>query len=356
MKIVWMLMAALVPAPAGAASADYPVQPVPFTDVHFTGGMWQQRQSTNATVTLPFAMAQCVSSKRLQNFDLAAETLLRRRSGETNFQNKPVTIYPFDDSDVYKVLEGASFCLSVKPDPAIAAQADGFIRQVAAAQEPDGYLYTWRTMHPDSPAHEWIGTNRWEKDPILSHELYDLGHLYEAGAAHYQATGSRELLDVCLRSANLVQSDFGDGKNRIPPGHEVIEMGLVKLYRATGDPRWLALARLFLEFRGAPGGNTYNQNHIPVVEQSEAVGHAVRANYLYSGMADVAALTGDRRYLDAIQKIWTNAVGCKVHLTGGWGPWRMAKLTGPITSCPTTATTKRARRWDSCFGTIACSC
>lgn len=298
-------------------AADYPVRPVPFTSVKLTSGLLADRQATNAVVTMPFALGQCESSRRVLNFDLAAETLRRRAAGETNFQNKPPTQYPFDDSDVYKAIEGSAFCLSVKPDPAIAARLEAMIKRIAAAQEPDGYLYTWRTMHPDSPAHEWIGKERWTKDPNLSHELYNLGHLYEAGFAHYQATGSRSLLDICLKSAELLQKDFGAGELRIAPGHEVVEMGLAKLYRQTGDKRWLDLAKFFLDARGH--GNEYSQDHKAVVDQDKAVGHAVRANYLYSGMADVAALSGDQRYLAAITRIWENVVGTKLHLTGGCG-------------------------------------
>ncbi len=299
------------------AASDYPVQPVPFTSVRLTSGLLANRQATNNAVTMPFALGQCESSKRVLNFDLAAETMRRRAAGETNFQNKPPTEYPFDDSDVYKAIEGAAFCLSVKPDPAMAAKLEDLIKHIAAAQEPDGYLYTFRTMHPDSPGHDWIDQQRWKKDPNLSHELYNLGHLYEAGFAHYQATGSRSLLDICLKSAELLQRDFGDGEPRIAPGHQVIEMGLAKLYRQTGDKRWLDLAKFFLDVRGK--GGEYSQDHKPVISQDKAVGHAVRANYLYSGMADVAALSGDERYLAAITKIWDNVVGTKLHLTGGCG-------------------------------------
>lgn len=299
------------------AASDYPVQPVPFTSVRLTGGLLANRQATNAAVTMPFALEQCETSGRNKNFDLAAETMRRRVAGETNFQHKPPTQYPFDDSDVYKAIEGAAFCLSVKPDPEVSTKLEAIIKRVAAAQEPDGYLYTFRTMHPDSPGHDWIDQKRWMKDPKLSHELYNLGHLYEAGFAHYQATGSRSLLDICLKSAELLQHDFGDGQLHIAPGHEVVEMGLTKLYRQTGDKRWLGLAKFFLDNRGH--GSEYSQDHKPVVEQDNAVGHAVRANYLYSGMADVAALTGDERYLAAITKIWDNVVGTKLHLTGGCG-------------------------------------
>lgn len=301
-----------------ASSPDYPVKPVPFTDVRITGGMLQARQATNATVTAPFALAQCESSLRMKNFELATETMRRRAAGETNFQNKPPTIYPFDDSDVFKAIEGVSFCLSVQPNPEMEAKVDEFVKKIAAAQEPDGYLYTWRTMHPDSPAHEWIHQQRWLNDPKISHELYNIGHLYEAGVAHQQATGSRALLDVCLKSADLVDREFSDGEPRIAPGHQVIEMGLAKLYRATGDARYIKLAKIFIEARGY-NNQPYSQDHKPAVQQAEAVGHAVRANYLYSGMADVAALTGDREYFNAISRIWENVVSRKLHLTGGCG-------------------------------------
>ncbi len=172
-----------------------------------------------------------------------------------------------------------------------------------------------------------MGRNRWEKDPELSHELYDAGHLYEAGVAYYQATGKRTLLDVCLKNAELLWKDFGDGQRRLAPGHQIVEMGLVKLYRVTGDPRWLKLAQIFLDARG-PGGPEYNQLHKLVVDQDAAVGHAVRANYMYSGMADVAALTGDQHYRDAIDKIWSNVVGTKLYLTGGVGARRQGEAYG----------------------------
>jgi len=305
-------------AASALLAADYPFQPVPFTAVRVTGGFWAQKQEVNRTVTVPFALQQCEESGRLKNFDLAAEVMRRRAAGEKDFSIKPPTIYPFDDTDAYKAIEGAAYVLSMQRDAALEARLDSWIARIAAAQEPDGYLYTFRTMHPDTPGHKWISQERWNLDPELSHELYNAGHMYEAGVAYYQATGKRAFLDVCLKNAELLWRTFGEGRRRLAPGHEIVEMGLVRLYRETGDQRWLALAREFLDARG-PGGKAYFQQHKLVVDQDEAVGHAVRANYLYSGMADVAALTGDSRYVTAITKIWGNAVSKKLYLTGGVG-------------------------------------
>lgn len=299
-------------------AADYPYQPVPFTAVRVTGGFWQAKQEVNRTVTVPFALQQCEESGRLKNFDLAAEVMRRRATGEKDFQIKPPTIYPFDDTDAYKAIEGAAYVLSMQRDAALEERLDAWIARIGAAQETDGYLYTFRTMHPDTPGHKWISQERWDLDPKLSHELYNAGHMYESGVAYYEATGKRAFLDICLRNAELLWRTFGEGRRRLAPGHEIVEMGLVRLYRVTGDARWLALAKEFLDARG-PAGDAYSQQHKLVVDQDEAVGHAVRANYLYSGMADVAALTGDARYQSAIEKIWGNVVAKKLYLTGGTG-------------------------------------
>lgn len=313
-----LIVALWVAGTATSGAAEYPFHPVPFHQVRITAGFWGARQEVNRAVTVPFALQQCEESGRLKNFDLAAEVMRRRAAGETTFQIKPPTLYPFDDTDAYKAIEGAAYVLSMKRDPKLEATLDAWIARIGAAQEPDGYLYTFRTMHPDSPGQAWIGQNRWDNDPKGSHELYDAGHLYEAGVAYYEATGKRGLLDICLKNAELLWRTFGENRRRLAPGHEIVEMGLVKLYRVTGDARWLELAKEFLDARG-PGGDRYSQQHQLVVDQAEAVGHAVRANYLYSGMADVAALTGDERYLAAIEKIWTNVVAKKLYLTGGVG-------------------------------------
>ena len=294
-----------------STEADYPIQPVPFTAVKLTDNFWAPRIKKNASVTIPIAFGYCESTGRVKNFEIAAG----RDTGK--FQ----TVYPFDDSDVYKIIEGASYSLQTFPDPKLEAYLDTLINKIGSAQEPDGYLYTNRTIaekHGGEGLHEWASKNRWEQDSVLSHELYNLGHLYEAAAAHYQATGKRTLLDIALKSADLVNKDFGYDRVKVYPGHQVIEMGLVKLYRVTGEKKYLDLAKFFLDIRG-PKGRSYNQANLKPVDQIEAVGHSVRATYMYSGMADIAAIENDTAYLNAVTKIWGDLVYGKMYLTGGIG-------------------------------------
>jgi DUF1680 family protein len=293
------------------SSGDYPIQPVPFTKVKLTDNFWAPRIKKNAEVTIPIAFGYCESTGRVKNFEIAAGL------DTGKFQ----TIYPFDDSDVFKIIEGASYSLQTFPDPKLETYLDTLIWKIGLAQEPDGYLYTNRTIaekHGGVGLHEWASKNRWELDSILSHELYNLGHLYEAAVAHYQATGKKSLLNIALKSADLVNKDFGWDRVKVYPGHQVIEMGLVKLYRVTGEKKYLDLAKFFLDVRG-PKGQQYNQAHIKPVDQTEAVGHSVRATYMYSGMADIAAIEKDAAYLNAITKIWEDIVYGKIYLTGGIG-------------------------------------
>jgi uncharacterized protein len=293
------------------------VKPVPFTSVHLNDVFWAPRIETNRRVTIPFAFQQCELSGRVDNF-IRAATALR---GET-LTNKKSPPYPFDDTDPYKVIEGASYTLSVHPDPKLDAYVDSLIEKIAAAQEKDGYLYTTRAIDPQNP-HPWAGKERWVLEKDDSHELYNLGHLYEAAVAHYQATGKRTLLDIALRTADLLTQTFGPGKKSIWPGHQITEMGLVKLYRVTGEQKYLDLAKFMLDVRGPDGdkgaGREYNQSHKKVVDQTQAVGHAVRATYMYAGMADVAALTGDTALLTASDAIWHSVVDKKLYITGGIG-------------------------------------
>ena len=294
-----------------SSSGDYPIQPVPFTSVKLTDNFWAPRIKRNALVTIPIAFGYCESTGRVKNFEIAGGL------DTGKFQ----TIFPFDDSDVFKIIEGASYSLQTFPDPKLDAYLDALIYKIGLAQEDDGYLYTNRTiaeMHGGTGLHEWVNKKRWENDSISSHELYNIGHLYEAAAANYQSTGKRSLLDIALKSADLVNKDFGWDRLRVYPGHQVIEMGLVKLYRVTGEKKYLDLARFFLDVRG-PRGDQYNQANKKVVDQSEAVGHSVRATYMYSGMADIAAIEKDEGYLNAITKIWEDIVYRKIYLTGGIG-------------------------------------
>ncbi len=293
------------------SSGDYPIQPVQFTSVKLTDDFWAPRIKRNADVTIPIAFSYCESTGRVRNFEIAGGL------DTGKFQ----TIYPFDDSDVFKIIEGASFSLQTFPDPELEAYLDTLIYKIGMAQEDDGYLYTNRTiaeMNGGKGLHEWASPDRWQLDSILSHELYNIGHLYEAAVAHYQATGKRTLLDIAIRSADLVLNDFGPDRVKVYPGHQVIEMGLVKLYRATGESKYLDLAKFFLDIRG-PHGEQYNQAHRKVVDQSEAVGHSVRATYMYSGMADIAAIKKDPAYLAAITRIWEDIVYNKIYITGGIG-------------------------------------
>ena len=317
-KIANLLIAAagtvlLIPGcgKAPAAGEDYPIQPVPFTEVKLTDNFWAPRIKKNASVTIPIAFGYCESTGRVKNFEIAGGL------DTGKFQ----TIYPFDDSDVFKIIEGASYSLQTFPDPKLDAYLDSLIWKIGLAQEDDGYLYTNRTiaeMHGGEGLHDWASKNRWGLDSILSHELYNLGHLYEAAVAHYQATGKRTLLDIAIKSADLVNKDFGWDRVKVYPGHQVIEMGLVKLYRTTGEKKYLDLARFFLDLRG-PTGDQYNQAHLKVVDQTKAVGHSVRATYMYSGMADIAAIEKDEAYLNAITKIWEDIVYGKMYITGGIG-------------------------------------
>jgi DUF1680 family protein len=301
-----------------------------------TDNFWAPRILTNHKVTIPIAFGYCESTGRIRNFEIAGGL-------DTGaFQ----TLYPFDDSDVVKIIEGASYSLQTYPDPELEAYLDTLIYKIGLAQEDDGYLYTNRTIAEMGygKIHEWAEGGRWEKTNILSHELYNLGHTYEAAVAHYMATGKRTLLDIAIKSAELVDRDFGWDAFVSYPGHQVIEIGLVKLYRVTGERRYLDLAKFFLDARGTrEDGEEYSQSHKKVVEQTEAVGHSVRATYMYSGMADVAAILHDEAYINAITRIWEDLVYRKMYITGGIGasggnegfaePYNLPNMTAYCETC-----------------------
>ena len=300
----------------GANAHGYPISPVPFTQVKVTPGtFWGQRLEASRSVTIPLAFSKCEETGRYTNF-VNATTHMKDPS-----KTFKVGGYSFDDTDPYKTIEGASYILQTYPDKKLVAYIDSVLDIIAAAQEPDGYLYTSRTQNPQHP-HEWSGNKRWVKEEDLSHELYNLGHMVEGAIAHYQATGSRKFLDIAIRYADCVVREVGPnpGQACVVPGHQIAEMALAKLYLVTGEQKYLDEAKFFLDYRGKTTiKHDYSQAHLPVVEQDEAVGHAVRAAYMYAGMADVAALTGDKAYIDAIDRIWENIVSKKLYITGGIG-------------------------------------
>ncbi|WP_221659484.1 glycoside hydrolase family 127 protein [Bacteroides salyersiae] len=289
----------------------YPIDPVPFTSVKVTDHFWGQRLKTSREVTIPLAFRKSEETGRIKNFEKAAHPS----------EDYKVEGFSFDDTDIYKTIEGASYSLQTYPDKRLEKYIDSILAIVATAQEPDGYLYTARTMNPKHP-HDWAGKERWVAVENLSHEFYNLGHMIEGAIAHYQATGKRNFLDIAIKYADCVCRAIGNApeQKRLVPGHQIAEMALVKLYLVTGDRKYLDQAKFFLDARGYTGRkDAYSQAHKPVIEQDEAVGHAVRAVYMYSGMADVAAITGDSFYIKAIDRIWDNIVSKKMYITGGIG-------------------------------------
>ena len=301
---------------------DAPIREVPFTQVHLSDSFWLPRIETNRTVSIPSAFKECEKNGRFDNFAIAAGLKKGEHRGD----------FSFDDTDPYKVIEGASYSLAVKYDPKLDHYLDSVINIIAAAQEPDGYLTTCVT-NKCYRLSGWWGRSKWEK--INSHELYNSGHMYEAAIAHYRATGKRTFLDVAIKNADLVCKTFGPDEGQIhrPSGHPIVEMALCKLYKVTGDQKYLDMAKYFVEEtgRGTDGHklSEYSQDHKPILQQDEIVGHAVRAGYLYSGVADVAALTNDTAYFHALTRLWDNLVSKKLYITGGMGSRAQGEGFGP---------------------------
>ena len=313
-------LAALSAATVALGATDYPIRSADMTNVTIKAGFWLPRFETNRVVTVKVDFAKSEETGRLANFREAA----KRAQG--TFKG-----CPFDDSDVYKIIEGAAYTLATHPDHELEKYLDTLISDLAGAQESDGYLYTARTLGMEKvkgfPRTKMMGPERWSNTGA-SHEFYNMGHMIEAGVAYWRVTGKRALLDVAIKAADMMDRTFGYGPGQIQrvPGHEEIELALCKLYRATGEIRYLKLAKTLLDFRG--GGGAYNQNHLPVTKQDQACGHAVRAGYLYTAMADVAALLGDPSYRVASERLWEDVVSTKLHLNGGIGAHRRAVVPG----------------------------
>ena len=323
-SVVFVLFVAFVSErqpSAVSVMADYPIAAVPASAVTLTDHFWAPKLETNRRITIPHIMRENETTGRVDNFRKAAHQMPGAYSGRR-----------FNDTDIYKVVEAASLSLKAHPDPALDRNVDELIALIAAAQEPDGYLFPARTIDPKNPA-PGVGSERWIYENG-SHELYNCGHLYEAAVAHFMSTGKRSLLDVAIRNADLVAATFGPNGRHAIPGHEVIEVGLVKLYRVTGTQRYLDTARFFIDQRGKPhpdmqdyppgpfamyNERPYKQDQAPFVEQTRAVGHAVRAVYLYMGAADVAALTAAPGYEAALDRLWDDMTAKRMYVTGGIG-------------------------------------
>ena len=282
------------------------LQAMPFTAMRLKGGFWAKRVEVCRKMALKVNLEQCEKTGRIDNFRKAGKL----KEGE--FQG----IY-FNDSDVYKMIEGAAYCLALKRDARVEARIDTVIDAIAAAQQPDGYLNTWYTL--TDPAKRW--TDLKEK-----HELYCAGHLLEAAVAYQQATGKDTLLQVARRLADCIDATFGAQEGKIHGfcGHEEIELALVKLSRATGEERYMKLGQYFLDARGCgcQSGGAWGaifQDHQPVRKQRQAVGHAVRAMYLYCAMTDMAAHTGERALRQAVDGLWDNVTSAHLYITGGVG-------------------------------------
>ncbi len=298
------------------------IKEVPFTSVHLNDNFWSPRIETNRTVSIPSAFRECEKNGRFDNFAIAAGLKKGEHRGD----------FSFDDTDPYKIIEGASYSLSVHYDKQLDHYLDSVINIIARAQEPDGYLTTCVT-NKCTRLSGWWGTHKWDK--INSHELYNSGHLIESAIAHFRATGKRTFLDVAIRNADLVCKTFGPAEGQIhrPSGHPIVEMALCKLYKVTGTKKYLDMAKYFVEEtgRGTDGHrlSEYSQDHKPILQQDEIVGHAVRAGYLYSGVADVASLTNDAAYFKALTRIWDNMAGKKLYITGGIGSRAEGEGFGP---------------------------
>jgi DUF1680 family protein len=294
--------------------SDYPISAVSIKNVIINDNFWLPKIKVVQDITIRYAFDKCSKEGRMDNF------LVAGGKEQGSYQGK----MPFDDTDLYKIIEGASYSLISRPNPDLNAYLDSIIAIIKIGQEPDGYITTWFTIDRQKPPAWWVrpSKTRWENE-VSSHELYNSGHLFEAAAAHYWATGKRNFLDIAIKNADLLVDNFGPDKLHRPPGHQIVETGLIKLYHITHNEKYLRLAKFFLDLRGDSTTHKlygeYSQDHLPVTKQTEAVGHAVRALYMYAGMTDIAAIYKDQEYLNAVNRIWENVVDKKMYITGGLG-------------------------------------
>lgn len=299
------------------SQTGYKIESVNIQNIKLKDEFWLPIIERVQEKTIEYAIKKCEEEGRFDNFLIAG----RKMEGEVK------GAMPFDDTDVYKIIEGASNSLISSPNPELEKLMDSLVSIIKVGQESDGYLTTWRTIDPAAPPAEWVEVKegkRWES-LFMSHELYNAGHLFEAAVVHYKATGKRNFLNIAIKNADLMVDTFGDEEGKIPavPGHQIIETGLIKLYQVTGKEDYLKLSKYFLDNRGNPENHKlfgpYSQDHVPVVEQDEVVGHAVRAVYMYAAMTDIAAIEKDTAYLNAVNALWDNMVNKKMYVTGGIG-------------------------------------
>ena len=319
MQRIWAVFGGVLVAGTMAASgADRSaMQAVPFDQVTIQDAFWLPRMETNRTTTVPHDLRLCEETGRIDNFAKAGGLI------EGKFKGKF-----YDDSDVYKCLEGAAYTLVQHPDPKLEARIDAIIDKIAAAQEADGYINSYYTLA--EPDKKWTNLDH-------MHELYCAGHMFEAAVAYHRATGKDKLLKVARGMADHIDTIFGHDKRIGYPGHEEIELALVKLYRETGETRYRDLAKFFVDVRGTVEDTNkpeYRQAHEPVREQSEVVGHAVRAMYLYAGVVDVAGLSGDQSLIDAMERIWRSVALHKMYVTGAIGSSHHGEAFGPNYDLP----------------------